>query len=215
MIRLGTLQRVDKTPASNAVSDNATHTFRLILVLFVFLAGTQLEAFADNSGDPFPATNVVDATTLHGKVMCGYQGWFRCPGDKAMEGWIHWSRDSSRIALDTLTFELWPDMTDYPPAERFPAPGFTNADGSQRFFSATSNPARCADIFSGCETTESTALGAAYLAGLATGFWKDQGELAAHLQLGRRFEPSMDVSRREELYGGWERAVERAKGWAK
>jgi glycerol kinase len=32
--------------------------------------------------------------------------------------------------------------------------------------------------------------------------------------LGRRFEPSMDVSRREELYAGWERAVERAKGWA-
>jgi glycerol kinase len=65
------------------------------------------------------------------------------------------------------------------------------------------------------ETTESTALGAAYLAGLATGFWRDQGELAAHLQLGRRFEPGMDVSRREELYAGWERAVERAKGWAK
>jgi len=65
------------------------------------------------------------------------------------------------------------------------------------------------------ETTESTALGAAYLAGLATGFWQDEQELAAHLQLGRRFEPSMDVSRREELFAGWERAVERAKGWAK
>jgi glycerol kinase len=63
-------------------------------------------------------------------------------------------------------------------------------------------------------TTESTALGAAYLAGLATGFWQDVRELAAHLQLGRRFEPSMDVSRREELYAGWQRAVERAKGWA-
>ena len=63
-------------------------------------------------------------------------------------------------------------------------------------------------------TTESTALGAAYLAGLATGFWQDEGELAAHLRLGRRFEPSMDVARREELYAGWERAVERAKGWA-
>jgi glycerol kinase len=63
-------------------------------------------------------------------------------------------------------------------------------------------------------TTESTALGAAYLAGLATGFWKDESELAAHLKLGRRFEPAMDVARREELYSGWERAVERAKGWA-
>ncbi len=64
-------------------------------------------------------------------------------------------------------------------------------------------------------TTESTALGAAYLAGLTTGFWQDEQELAAQLQLGRRFEPSMDVSRREELYAGWQRAVERAKAWVK
>ena len=56
-------------------------------------------------------------------------------------------------------------------------------------------------------TTESTALGAAYLAGLATGFWNDESELAAHLKLGRRFEPSMDVARREELFSGWARAV--------
>ncbi len=64
-------------------------------------------------------------------------------------------------------------------------------------------------------STESTALGAAYLAGLTTGFWQDEGELAAHLKLGRRFEPSMDLARREELYAGWERAVECAKGWAR
>ena len=60
-------------------------------------------------------------------------------------------------------------------------------------------------------TTESTALGAAYLAGLATGFWQDEQELAAHMQLGRRFEPEMAASRREELYAGWRHAVERAK----
>jgi len=63
-------------------------------------------------------------------------------------------------------------------------------------------------------TTESTALGAAYLAGLATGFWKDEKELAAQLKIGKRFEPVMPASRREELYAGFERAVERAKGWA-
>jgi glycerol kinase len=64
-------------------------------------------------------------------------------------------------------------------------------------------------------TTESTALGAAYLAGLATGFWKDEAELAPHLKVGRRFEPAIAPSRREELYAGWQRAVERAKGWAR
>ncbi len=63
-------------------------------------------------------------------------------------------------------------------------------------------------------TTESTALGAAYLAGLATGFWRDEQELAAQSRLDRRFEPRMDLSRREELYAGWQRAVERAKAWA-
>lgn len=63
-------------------------------------------------------------------------------------------------------------------------------------------------------TTESTALGAAYLAGLATGFWKDEQELSRQLKIARRFEPTMDLARREELYAGWQRAVDRAKGWA-
>lgn len=64
-------------------------------------------------------------------------------------------------------------------------------------------------------TTESTALGAAYLAGLATGFWNDEAELARQSRVERRFEPAIASSRREELYGGWQRAVERAKGWVK
>ena len=64
-------------------------------------------------------------------------------------------------------------------------------------------------------TTESTALGAAYLAGLATGFWKSEEDLAHQLKIQRRFEPAMIGSRRDDLYSGWQRAVERAKGWAK
>ncbi|TAM80600.1 MAG: glycerol kinase [Acidobacteria bacterium] len=64
-------------------------------------------------------------------------------------------------------------------------------------------------------TTEATALGAAYLAGLATGFWKDEKELASQLRIAKRFEPTMLESRRSELYEGWLRAVERAKGWAR
>ena len=64
-------------------------------------------------------------------------------------------------------------------------------------------------------TAESTALGAAYLAGLATGFWKDEEELAHQFKVERRFEPAIGSSRRDELYAGWQRAVERAKGWAR
>jgi glycerol kinase len=63
-------------------------------------------------------------------------------------------------------------------------------------------------------TTESTALGAAYLAGLATGFWKDEQELARQLKIAKRFEPVMPASRRDELYAGFGRAIARAKGWA-
>lgn len=72
---------------------------------------------------------VVPATGLRGKVMCGYQGWFRCAGDSSKLGWIHWSRDPQKITPASLTFELWPDMSEYPKAERFPAGDFTYPDG--------------------------------------------------------------------------------------
>jgi glycerol kinase len=62
-------------------------------------------------------------------------------------------------------------------------------------------------------THETTALGAAYLAGLGVGFWKDEAELAAQHRIERRFEPAMQAGQREELYGGWHRAVERSRGW--
>lgn len=57
---------------------------------------------------------------------------------------------------------------------------------------------------------ESTALGAAYLAGLAVGFWSDKDEIAKLREVDRLFEPAMDDARRQELYGGWQRAVKAA-----
>lgn len=62
--------------------------------------------------------------------------------------------------------------------------------------------------------TETTALGAAYLAGLAVGHWSGTEELATHWTLDRRFEPAMAPDRRDRLYRGWLRAVERSRGWA-
>jgi glycerol kinase len=61
---------------------------------------------------------------------------------------------------------------------------------------------------------ETTALGAAYLAGLATGFWKDTGDVSRNWREDRRFSPQMAAARRAELRAGWKRAVERVKGWS-
>ncbi|OEH94357.1 glycerol kinase GlpK [Bacillus solimangrovi] len=54
---------------------------------------------------------------------------------------------------------------------------------------------------------ETTALGAAYLAGLAVGFWRDKNEIAEQWRIERQFEPVMELDRREELYDGWKKAV--------
>jgi glycerol kinase len=64
------------------------------------------------------------------------------------------------------------------------------------------------------EVSETTALGAAYLAGLAVGTWKDAEEIRANWRIARRFEPAMSRDRAAELRVAWERAVARAKGWA-
>jgi glycerol kinase len=61
--------------------------------------------------------------------------------------------------------------------------------------------------------SETTALGAAYLAGLAVGFWRSLDELRAAWRCGRTFTPSMDAARREGLLAGWHKAVGRARGW--
>jgi glycerol kinase len=61
---------------------------------------------------------------------------------------------------------------------------------------------------------ETTALGAAYLAGLATGFWQSRNELDAKWQLAHRYEPNLSDAERSRLYRRWQKAIESAKGWA-
>jgi glycerol kinase len=63
------------------------------------------------------------------------------------------------------------------------------------------------------EITETTALGAAYLAGLATGFWENTDEIRKKWKINKKFKPSMEPGMREKLYRGWERAVDRARKW--
>ena len=60
---------------------------------------------------------------------------------------------------------------------------------------------------------ETTALGAAYLAGLAVGYWKDREDIVSNLSIDRTFTPSMDACRREELVKGWHKAVKCARIW--
>ncbi|MCX6097390.1 MAG: glycerol kinase GlpK [Caldiserica bacterium] len=63
--------------------------------------------------------------------------------------------------------------------------------------------------------TETTVLGAAYLAGLASGYWESVEQIAANWRLDRRFDPQMPADQREELYAGWQKAARRAAGWLK
>jgi glycerol kinase len=63
--------------------------------------------------------------------------------------------------------------------------------------------------------TQTTALGAAYLAGLAIGFWESREELDAKWRMSRRYDPRMHGSERDRLYTRWQQAVERSRGWAK
>lgn len=108
------------------------------VLLTVVAAGTSRPFVLgkDASAERRPA----DATTLKGRVMCGYQGWFRCPGDAAGMGWVHWSRDARRLAPETLTFEMWPDLTGFAADEVVPAPGFTHPDGSPASLFSSDHP---------------------------------------------------------------------------
>lgn len=65
------------------------------------------------------------------------------------------------------------------------------------------------------ECVETTALGAAYLAGIAVGYWKDTDDIKKNWKLERTFEPKMDEKKREESISGWHEAVKRSYGWAK
>ncbi len=90
--------------------------------------------------EPSSSSPAVVATSLHRKVLCGYQGWFRCPADPAGEGWRHWSRDSGRITPSTLTFEMWPDLSEFTDEEKYQAPGFSHPDKSQAFLFSSAHP---------------------------------------------------------------------------
>lgn len=86
---------------------------------------------ADSQAGSSARKGVADSTTLTGKVMCGYQGWFSCPGDGSELGWTHWARSSRRsFGPGNVTVDLWPDVRELTKEERFPT-SFRHANGQR------------------------------------------------------------------------------------
>jgi hypothetical protein len=77
-----------------------------------------------------------DPSTLDGKVLAGYQGWFTCPSDSSQR-WTHWSRGVPSPA--TLTVDLYPDVSELDPDERCEIPGMTIA-GKPAYLFSSRNP---------------------------------------------------------------------------
>ena len=76
--------------------------------------------------------------TLSGKVVTGYQGWFRAEGDPSGLGWVHFG-PGKLFSTETYTFDLWPDLREFPPEERYPSP-FKYADGRQADLFSSAHP---------------------------------------------------------------------------
>lgn len=70
----------------------------------------------------------VSADGLENRVLAGYQGWFTCPGAPADIGWTHWCRDGGPPDPGNVTFDLWPDLTEYAASELC-ATSFAYPDG--------------------------------------------------------------------------------------
>src|SRR5258705_2564553 len=100
-----------------------------------------------NEKSTAPKASLIDAASLRHKVLCGYQGWFRCPGDPADEGWRHWSRDPRKFSAETVTVEMWPDLAEFDDDEKYPAPGFAHPDGKPAHLFSSAHPRTVARHF--------------------------------------------------------------------
>jgi glycerol kinase len=120
----------------------------------------------------------------------------------------------ARAALEAIAYQSR-DVLDAMAADAKATPGDLKVDGG-----AVANDFLCqfqADVLDAAvvrpAVIETTALGAAYLAGLGAGLWRSLDAVAARHAVERTFRPSADAAARSEGYAGWRRAVERARGW--
>jgi hypothetical protein len=100
----------------------------IVILLILITIGAQSHA------------QTVDATTMNNKVMAGYQGWFRTPGDRGgYRGWSHLFNAQIPVP-NKLGFDSWPDMSELTKGEKSAVPGFTYPDGSQAYLYSAQNP---------------------------------------------------------------------------
>ncbi len=103
------------------------HFFPLLFLhpwLLLATCGQESKIFDGNAN----VTEVIDASSLEAKVLCGYQGWFRCPEDGTGRGWHHYGVQG-KFEPGYAHIEVWPDVRELPQSERF-ASGFKHADGA-------------------------------------------------------------------------------------
>lgn len=106
-----------------------TKPLTLILIAMIALCGNTrgMEVLKPYSGDSVAG---VDSSTLTGKVMTGYQGWFNTENDGAGLGWTHWARGrNATFGPGNVTVDLWPDVSEYDPSKLY-GTGFKFEDGS-------------------------------------------------------------------------------------
>jgi hypothetical protein len=83
------------------------------------------------------ASAAVDPSTLDGKFMFGYQGWFGCPGDGSpLSAWEHWFRRGASAGTATLRVDMWPDVSELTPEEKCDTPLVLPGGGPAQLFSA-------------------------------------------------------------------------------
>lgn len=101
----------------------------VVLAMSLFAAVCFVPVVKADQLAKFASTRTVNRDSLTGKVMVGYQGWFNCDGDGSNLGWTHWARDRRRRpSPGNVTVDLWPDVSEFDPDERY-ATGFRHANG--------------------------------------------------------------------------------------
>src|ERR1035441_8974186 len=120
-----------KTEPRAVVSNDGIAKVKLVylitLLFFVAAADGQNINQSTNNGAILPTTSAaatnsppVDHSTLYGKVMCGYQGWFGAPGDGSPDNsWHHWTKSAGPLADGHAKIDLWPETSELSLAERF------------------------------------------------------------------------------------------------